>query len=179
MGADPEIRRKYTPYPIEGWPQIIQNGDYPTIRFIEAWYGEVSAIAPRQDFRITVDAELEGEAIRFHARGSHRKTLLIRPQGGNIILVGDRRFTNEATRILYATLIKVLTDLTREEKCREVRFVQYGARAYKKQTHIGFDFGARVLEIASLSNGPDNDERLYILDLVERKYSFFWSHDNS
>jgi hypothetical protein len=46
--------------------------------------------------------------------------------------------------------------------------------ANKRRTIIEFICGIRVLVIDSFSNGPKNDERLYVLDVVEHPRSFFW-----
>lgn len=92
----------------------------------------------------------------------------------NTVAVGDRRFTQDGAVVLFTTLLRVLRDVGGE--CRGARFTQFANRAYRCRTLIGFNFGRSVVEIDSLANGPHNDERLYVLDLVERPDSFLWGN---
>lgn len=172
FAADPEIKQKYSPTPDDGFQQIIQRDDYPTIRFIEAIYAELSAIARPQSFKTTLDAELTDDAITFRVRGRPDRSLVLR-RVRNAVAVGDRRFTHDEAVVLYTTLLRVLRDMG---ECRGARFTQFANSAYKRRTLIGFNFGRRIVEIDSLANGLHNDERLYVLDLVERPDSYLWGN---
>ncbi len=103
--------------------------------------------------------------------------MVVRSPDANTITINKARFTARPTTILYATLFKILSDYTKKEACRGVRFVEYGTKTYKRRSIIEFDFGAQVVEIDSESNGPKVNERLYILDVVQRKDSMFWSRE--
>jgi hypothetical protein len=50
---------------------------------------------------------------------------------------------------------------------------------YKKRTTIQFDSDPEIVVIDSFSNGPKDEERLYILDVVQRKDSMFWRREDS
>jgi len=76
---------------------------------------------------------------------------------------------------LFQTTARLLRDLAHDAPGYPVLIAQFGTRAYKKRTIIGFDSGPRVVEIDCAENGPRDPERLYILDLEERQKSFFWA----
>jgi hypothetical protein len=76
--------------------------------------------------------------------------------------------------VLFATLKRILTDLSKTGMCAGVRFDQFATRAYAKRTILEFDFGTTIVVLDSFSNGPSDGERLYVLDIVDRKESFFW-----
>lgn len=175
-GANDKLREKYAPEPGAGYPQILQAHDYATIRFIEALYGVLRTMAPPTEVRseTAIDLEIIEDVMTFRGRGpAGAKSVVVRLDD-SAVAVGKRRFQNAATITLYATLARLLRDMSAEEKCRGVALTQFANRAYKTRTLIGFDFGARVLEIDCLSNGPKDDERLYVLDVVGRGDSFFW-----
>ena len=69
----------------------------------------------------------------------------------------------------------VVSDLSEKTPRAGVKYDQFATRAYKKRTIIEFDFGPQIVVIDAFSNGPRDDERLYVLNLIARKDSFFWS----
>ncbi len=181
--ADPVTRTKYSPYPQDGYPQIIQKNDYATICFIESLFRSLLKVAPDKEaldqFGRSVNCEVAPNALTFRSQRHPKKAVVIRRAENKMVLVSGARFTRQPTIVLYSTLLRVLSDLSRRGACRGVRFVQYATRTYKKRTIIEFDFGAEIVVIDSLSNGPKNEERLYILDVVQRKDSMFWSHERA
>jgi hypothetical protein len=90
------------------------------------------------------------------------------------IAVRNQPYSSRNTVVLFATLKKLLADLSKREKCAGIQANQFSTRAYKKRTILAFDFGDNIVELDTLSNGPKDEERLYTLDLVSRKDSFFW-----
>ena len=176
-GADAE-REKYTPYPGEGYPQIIQRNDYPTIRCIEGLYQALSPLGTPSEggFKATLLCEASSDALTFRSEQNPKKNLSVKVAGDEAVLFGGKRFTTSATVIFFKTMLRVLGDLAEQGKAFKVSMTQFGARTYKKRTIIAFDFQVRVVEIVCNSNGPHDLERLYILDIVDRHESFFWSH---
>jgi len=173
VAAEATAKETYAPDPGAGYPQILQRKDYPTIAFIEAWYKKLSAIAPARALRATASAALDRGALVIRSQTETKTTVSLRMEGEERVLLGDRRFEDPAIVTLCSTLLKIFADLEKSEKCRQVRFTQFGTRTYRRRTLIAFDFGLRVLEIDCHSNGPNDDERLYILDLIDRKEAYF------
>jgi hypothetical protein len=167
-------KETYSPDPADGYPQILQRHDYSTIVFIEAWYKKLSALGPAGKLPATARAELDRGALVIRSATGTKTTIALRMEGNDRVLLGDRTFEDPAIAVLCSTLVRIFSDLERSEKCRQISFTQFGTRTYRKRTLIVFDFGPRVIEIDCQSNGPDDDERLYILDLIERSESYFW-----
>jgi hypothetical protein len=159
------------------FPQIIQRHNYDTIVFIEALCDDLMAIAPEkqstEEIGKTVTLEVGGDRLIFHSRSDQRRTVSLRVENRTTTL-GQQRFTSAATAALVGSLMNLVGDLATTEDCREVRFEQFGTRAYKNRTVVEFDFGAKVVELEAMSNGPRDAERLYILDLMDRRKSYFW-----
>ena len=172
--AEATAKEIYAPDPGDGYPQILQRNDYPTIAFIEAWYKKLSAMAPARALQATASAELDRGALVIRSQTKTKAIVALRMEGAARVLLGERPFDEPAIATLCSTLLKIFADLEKSEKCRQVSFIQFGTRTYRRRTLIAFDFGPRVLEIDCHSNGPNDDERLYILDLIERKESYFW-----
>ena len=176
-GAEAD-REKYTPYPGDGYPQIIQREDYPTILCIEALYERLEPMGgpSRGGFAAKLRCEASPELLTFRSVHNSKRELRVKVAGDEAVLFGAQRFTNPATVIFFKTLLRVVGDLAEKGKTFEVSITRFGARAYKKRTIIAFDFETRVVEVECNSNGPRDPERLYLLDLVDRSESFFWSH---
>jgi hypothetical protein len=136
----------YRPY-AHPFPQIIQNDDYPTIKAIEIF------------------------AARLKASGRNSMTCSIARN-----LIEHANYSDPKTMALFATLRRLLGDLSHEQPCRAVEFDQFPTRAYTRRTIVEFDFGSTVVIVEAGSNGPTDPERSYILDTVERSQSFFWGH---
>lgn len=176
MAEEATARERYAPEPADGYPQILQRRDYRTITFIEAWYKKLSALAPARPLPATARAEMDHGALVIRSRTEAQTAAALRVDDKNRVLLGDRPFDDPATAILCSTLLKIFSDLEKSEKCRQVSFAQFPTRTYRRRTLIAFDFGPRVLEIDCHSNGPEDDERLYILDLIDRSESYFWPY---
>ena len=164
--------------PEDQFPQIIQRHNYDTIVFIEALYARLKTLAPGKGStdELSDSAMLEAgaEGLIFRSKNDPRKAVTLRRPDTQTVLVDKRRFAGEPSAALVRSLFNLCGDLATTADCREVRYTQFGNRAYKTRTLIEFDFGARVVHIDSMSNGPRDEERLYVLDLVERDRSFFW-----
>lgn len=174
LGADPTAKELYAPEPGDGYQQILQRRDYGTIAFIEAWYKKLSALAPAGALTPTARAQMDRGALVIRSQNETKTTVTLRLDDTNRLFLGNQAFADPAIAILGSTLLKILSDLEKSEPCRQVRFTQFGTRTYRKRTLIAFDFGPRVVQIDCQSNGPHDDERLYILDLIDRKESYFW-----
>ena len=174
VAADATAKERYAPDPADGYPQILQRQDYRTIAFIEAWYKKLSALAPGGATPGTARAELRGGALVLRPQPDGKATVVLRVGGENRVLLGNQPFHHPAPVILGATLLKIFADLETTEPCRQVRFTQFATRTYRRRTLVAFDFGRRVIQIDCQSNGPRDDERLYILDLIDRAESYFW-----
>ena len=172
--AEATAKERYAPEPADGYPQILQRRDYRTIIFIEAWYKELSALAPARALPATARAEMDQGALVIGSRTEAQTAVALRVDEKNRVLLGGRAFDDPAIAILCSTLLKIFSDLEKSDKCRQVSFAQFATRTYRRRTLIAFDFGPRVLELDCHSNGPDDDERLYILDLIDRSESYFW-----
>lgn len=147
MAAD--MREAYRPAG-QAFPQIIQDDDYATIVSVETLYSEISKVG--KDLKAS------------------------KPQVDLLILKTIKGSKNKKTVTLFTTLNKILSDLAAKNKCAGLRIDQFPTSAYKKRTVIDFDCGANIVELDSFSNGPNNEERLYTLDIVKRKESFSYSN---
>jgi hypothetical protein len=157
----------YKPNPHD-YPQIIQAHDYATIKSIESLFTALSNITSKD----TLEGDVADNTITFRSTTT-RNTVTIRTHEDNVT-INRAKFSSGPTLALYTTAIRVLTDLSKGSKCKAVMFSQFRTRAYKRRTVIEFNFGPRVVVLDSFSNGPQDDERLYTLDLVDESNSFFW-----
>jgi hypothetical protein len=179
--ADPEMRSKYGPDPGSGFPQIIQADDYATIEFIEALCRSLAQL-PRgkekpDQFGQPVGVTVAAAALTFHSLRDPTSAVRVVRHDAETIQIQEAPFKDKPTVILFTTLLRILTDFSKEGACRGARFVQFGTKSYKTRSVVEFDFGPRVVVVDSLSNGPKDDERLYILDVIPRKESMFWSRE--
>lgn len=159
---------KYRPYK-HNYPQIIQADDYETIQFIEAFFTALSKLGNEG-----VNCAVDRHNLTFTSKNNLERKIIIRQSDSKTILIDKKRFANRNTVILYSTIVKIMSDISKKGGCSAVEFSQFPTRAYKKRTIIEFNCGARVLVIDSFSNGTKNDERLYVLDLVDPKESYLW-----
>lgn len=160
-------KEQYKPYPHD-YPQIIQDNDYATIRSIESLFTALSNITSKD----TLECDVTDHAIVFRSTTT-RKTVTIRTRGGSVV-INRATFSSDPTLALYTRAMKVLSDLSKGSKCKAVKFSQFRTRAYKRRTVIEFNYGPRVVVLDSFSTGPQDDERLYTLDIVDESNSFFW-----
>ncbi len=162
-------RAKFRPYK-QDFPQVIQAGDYETIQFIELMYttirelgtGKINCMVGKTNVTFSSVKMFRGQAI------------LMVPEIGNVQFNGQV-VTNADTVQLCRKLLKMLSNLSKVRPCNGVALNQFSTRAYKQRTIIEFNFSDRVVAIDCLSNGPNDNERLYTLDLVEPSESFFFS----
>jgi hypothetical protein len=180
LAAAPADREKYAPYPEDGYPQIIQRNDYATIECIEALFRALRPLASgdRASFGATLMCDVSPDALIFRSSQSPDKVTL-KVERGEAVAFDSKRFSAQASVVLFRTLLRVVNDLAAVSRRCEVRIAQFGTRAYNKRTIVAFDIGPRVLEIDCLANSRANQERLYVLDLVERDKSFFSQPFNS
>ena len=158
----------YRPYP-HPYPQIIQASDYPTIEAIEALFRDLKKLGDDE-----LSCETRATTIILKRRNGANPGVVITVAENVPASFGQRRYLARETIALFTTLKRILTDLSRTTNCSSVRFDQFGTRAYKKRTIMEFDFGAAIVAVDSFSNGPHDGERLYILDIIDRKDSYFW-----
>lgn len=151
------------------YPQIIQEDDYATIEAIEALYSEINKLG-----KGVIICETDKKSIILRQTGDSPHEVVIGVLANGPITVRNHSYGSRNTVVLFTTLKKVLADLSNRQKCAGIQADQFSTRVYKKRTILAFDFGENIVELDSLSNGPKDEERLYILDLVSRKDSFFW-----
>jgi hypothetical protein len=161
-------KEPYRPYP-HPYPQIIQASDYPTIDAIEALFRDLKKSGDDE-----MSCETGATTITLKRRNDANLGVLISVPEKGPASVGEQHYLARETIVLLTTLKRILTDLSKTTSCSRVRFDQFGARAYKKRTIIEFDFGAAIVLVDSFSNGPHDGERLYVLDIIDRKDSYFW-----
>ena len=160
-------KESYRPYS-HPFPQIIQASDYPTIEAIEAMVHDMNA-------HQSVLACASGKGVELRSSDSGRP-LLIRVRDGLTVSLSGHTYSNDKTLALFSTLRRILGELS-PTPCVAARADQFGTRAYKRRSILEFDLGSTVLVIDAFPNGPDDDERLYIFDTVQRTESFFWGHE--
>ncbi|HLQ27156.1 MAG TPA: hypothetical protein VK138_14930 [Acidiferrobacterales bacterium] len=163
-----DIKDKYRPS-TQGYPQIIQGFDYQTIKAIESLFATLSKLG-KDEVTFTV----ENMAIIFKSTNKEPRSLSVRISDEKSVSIGDAAYKERNTVVLFSTLLMVLADVSTNAKCTGVKYDQFSTRGYKRRTIIEFDCDTKVIAVDSLSNGRDDDERLYVLDLVGRKESFFW-----
>ena len=164
VSAPPKDR--YRPY-VHPYPQIIQANDYATIEAIEGIFSSLKKL----DHDIP-SCEVTNTNIIIRRRNDAGTVLEIPEKGP--IRIAERSYSAAETMVLFATLKRVLADLSETNTCFAVRFAQLATRAYAKRTIVEFQFGEIVVVVVSFSNGPSSGERLYILDIAHRNQSFFW-----
>jgi translation initiation factor IF-1 len=168
MAAD--MRDGYRPTGLK-YPQIIQASDYATIEAIEALYQEISTLG-----KDTLSCKTNNDSIILNSIKDSKKEVFIKIQDKKPITIGNHSYQDQNTVALFTMLKKILSDLSAKNKCSGVQIDQFSTRAYKKRTVLDFDFEANIVEIDSLSNGANDEERLYTLDIVNRKESFLYSN---
>lgn len=160
-------RDSYRPY-AHRYPQIIQAHDYPTIEAIEALFRSLKMLGNGD-----ISCEPGTTGIILKQRNDARLVALTVPEKGPVS-IAERTYPARETLVLFTTLKRILTGLSKTSMCSGVRFDQFATRAYAKRTIVEFDCGATTVVLESLSNGPSDAERLYVLDVVDRRESFFW-----
>ncbi len=163
-----ETKDKYMPS-VHGYPQVIQGHDYQTIIAIESLFVDITKLGKdRSNFVVG------NGAITFKSITNELMTLVVHIFDKKSVAFGDVAYKDPNTVMLFSTLSKMLDSVSENTKCNGVKYQQFSTRAYKTRTIIEFDCGKQVIVVDSFSNGPEDDERLYVLDIMERKKSFFW-----
>lgn len=152
----PFDKNRYHPY-AHPFPQIIQANDYGTIQAIE-----------------TLEDTFGPHEFETMSCGTIMHVFTVRDVRVPYVVVGAIPYRSKDTVVLFKTLERVFAGLSRTHSCDGTRGEHHPSRAYRRITTIEFDFGANVLELSSLSNGSDDPERLYVLDVIPRNQSFFW-----
>jgi hypothetical protein len=93
---------------------------------------------------------------------------------GDEVVIADRTFRDRNTTTLFSTLIKTLSVFADRPDCHVLRFTQFRTAAYLRRTIVEFACLPEVLRVESHSNGPDDSERLYLLDIVKDSESIQW-----
>jgi hypothetical protein len=163
-----DTKDKYTPS-ANGYPQVIQGHDYQTIIAIESLFVYLSKLGKDRNKFVA-----ENGAITFKSITNELRTLVVHILDKKSVAFGGVAYKDTNTVMLFSTLSKILDNVSKNTKCNGVKHQQFPTRAYKIRTIIEFDCGKQVIVVDSFSNGPEDDERLYVLDIVERKKSFFW-----
>ncbi len=164
-----DVKDAYRPADQE-YPQIIQASDYATIEAIEALYQEISKLG-----KDPVSCKTNNDSIILNSIKDSKKEVFIKIPDKKSITIGNHSYLDQNTATLFATLRRILSDLSAKNKSLGVQVNQFPTRAYKKRTILDFDFGKNIVELDSFSNGPNDEERLYTLDIVSPKESFFYS----
>ena len=155
-----------------GFPQIIQGLDYSSIEAIEDFYRllESTGTGSANSFgRSTVWSDApDGLSFKGTVDGSVRLQI----QTGRIT-IGKDVFEQEKTVLLFSTFLKALNAFAGPD-CRGVKFTSLGTRAYKNRTVIEFGCSGEVLTLESFSNGPNVEERLYVLDIIKEQESLMF-----
>ncbi len=162
-----EKEQDYRPYPHQ-FPQVIQEFDYLTIVAVESLFAELTKLE-----KGIISCAVDSHSIVMKEEEVPREVAINLTQAGKVS-IGKRSYGGPKTITLFATLRRILGDFSLKEKCAGVQFHQFRTRAYKRRTIIEFDFGSRVVVLDAFSNGPKDAERLYILDVIDRKDSFSW-----
>ena len=171
--ADEATKAKYAPYQ-HPFPQIIQNSDYSTILSVEYLFNRLSA---QNKENALIDVSEKEIVFRFDDANTNR--VHIRQADQTTVIVDRMIYTNTLTVAMYSTLIRVLSDLSAKEHCEAVKYSAFGTRAYKQRTIVEFKYASGIVSLDAFSNGPKDEERLYILNLYKSgedglEGSFFW-----
>jgi beta-lactamase regulating signal transducer with metallopeptidase domain len=155
---------QFKPYS-HNFPQIIQASDYPTVQAIESLYEKLqSPGAPNSRWSRIADG------LQFE-HGARMNTLSV---SGDQVVIADRTFNDRNTATFFSTLIKTLSVFADRPDCHALRSFQLRTRAYLRRTIIEFACLPEVVTVESAANGPENSERLYVLDIVKDSESLLW-----
>ena len=155
---------RYRPYKHD-YPQIIQATDMPTIEAIENIVAEIHKLP-----KGPVTCSYDNGVVTLQSGG---EIFDISTFDNYEVVMEEKHYRDRNAVVYFNTLIRMVRDLSKTGECR-VRFGEFATRAYKTRTVVDFAFGPQVIELDAYSNGPNDDERLYTLDLVNRKGSFYF-----
>jgi hypothetical protein len=152
-------------------PSIIDGYDYPTIESIEHLCRALEKIGPNK----SLSYKMLESGIQFYSR--NHKSLLLNIQNGSV-KIGNEEFKTDKQIIFFRTLFKTLSVVTKGRSKCEARFSADPTGAYQQRTVIEFNISPEVVVLNCFSNGPDDEERLYGLDIDKEKNSTFWYLEN-
>lgn len=165
----PARKERYKP-PGDIYPQIIQAFDYESIEAIEVLASSLAKMGEDE----SIESQVEGSKILFTSKGK----ISVVQIGDNLVNVHGKKFSAKPTRVLFTTLKRLLEDLSTEGQIRHVRSSQWTSRGYSRHTRVEWNVPPNVVSLHGASNGPNDEERLYVLDLVSAKESYFWNREN-
>ena len=90
------------------------------------------------------------------------------------VVIGSRTYRESTTRDLFSSLSRLLGDLETTFGPAGVKGTRYTNSGYRDVVVVEFCYPPRVFAVSALSNGADNSERLYVLDLVKQNDSLLW-----
>lgn len=156
----------------DGYPQIIQNEDLSLVHAVIKW-GEALAVFGDTDFKKPnhLECVLGKDSISV---GAGDKKVLIRIQK-NSVTIGKKKYSEKATLVYFQTLLRLLTDLSKDFKCQDVKYLEFSNTVEETRMVIEFDFSPLVVSLDAEFGGiKASDENHNFLDLVLEKDSFFW-----
>ncbi len=74
---------------------------------------------------------------------------------------------------LFTTLRKLLDELSKQRPYEGIKYGQHKKRTCERRTILEFGFGPQIVVLETFSNKAKNEERPYILNLVDRNESYF------
>jgi hypothetical protein len=169
--ATPFNKGAYRP-PSSDYHQVIQARDYGTIVAIESLYASLEPFAEEVWLNASTNWQSSGKAPAPRPTAPGFAVITHMP---DLVETSLAEFISTESHVLFATLTKILADLAAHTPCQGVRFTQFKTRAYTRRTVIEISYGTQVVALEAFSNGPTDDEGLYVLDVVEKRESVLWS----
>jgi hypothetical protein len=167
------IARNKTSHPdADGFPQIIQGEAYPTIAAIEAWYEAIAGSPKHEPWG--EEEPFKGVTTGRGAIVSSRKRSVELVVKSDALAIDSRTYYDETTRDLFSSLSRLLGDLETTFGPARVKGTRYTNSAYRDVAVVEFCYPPLVVALSALSNGANNPERLYVLDLIEQNDSLLW-----
>lgn len=90
--ATPADQEKYSPYPEDQFPQIIQHDDYPTVECIEALFHALSKIATTDTakFGKKLACEVSPDSLTFHPPDDAKKKVVVKLLRDDTVLIAGK-----------------------------------------------------------------------------------------
>jgi hypothetical protein len=151
------------------YPRTIQASDYEAIKFIENLYTSLSKLDKDK-----VNCKIKKDLISFHSPIKPTKVINLQINKENSVFLNRTRYSDISIAVLYRTLYRALSEFSKKTPIESVKYTQFSTLSYKKRTVIEFKIGNQIVVLDSDSNGSGNKERLYIVDIIKPKNSFFW-----
>jgi hypothetical protein len=151
------------------YPRTIQASDYEGIKFIENLYTSLSKLDKDK-----VNCKIKKDLISFHSPTKSAKVTNLHITKENTVFLNRSRYSEISIAVLYRTLYRALSEFSKKTPIESVKYTQFSTISYKKRTVIEFKIGNQIVVLDSDSNGPGNKDRLYIVDIIKLKNSFFW-----